>query len=287
MSLLSRRSLLAVSLAGGGLVFAGRPRVVAAAPASDLWPRWTTHDPASTLTVDHTAWDTFLSRYRSQNAAGVALVDYRAVTAADRQALDDYLQQLSSTPVDSLSRPEQFAYWANFYNALTVKVILDHYPVDSIRDIDISPGLFSNGPWGAKLVTVAGEALSLDDIEHRILRPIWQDPRIHYAVNCAAIGCPNLLPRALRPATLEADLETAARAYVNDPRGARVDADGDLVVSSIYDWFEEDFGGSEIGVLAHLRQYAEGPLADALAGRTRIDGDDYDWSLNQARATSG
>ncbi len=285
MPMLSRRLLLAAGLASGALVSAARP--ASAAPEPDLWPRWTAHDPASTLTVDHAAWNGFLARYRSEDAAGVARVNYRAVTPADRAALDGYLDLLQTTPVDSLSRPEQFAYWTNFYNALTVKVILDHYPVDSIRDIDISPGLFSNGPWGAKLVSVAGEELSLDDIEHRILRPIWQDPRIHYAVNCAAIGCPNLLPQALRPATLEADLEAAARAYVNDPRGARIDDDGDLVVSSIYDWFQEDFDDSEIGVLAHLRRYADGPLAAALAGRTRIDDDDYDWSLNETNAVSG
>ena len=285
MSLLSRRSILAAGLAGGALVTTARP--AGAAPASDLWPRWTTHDPDGTLSVDHATWDGFLSQYRREDAAGVARINYSAVTDADRRALDGYLQQLASTPVDSLSRPEQFAYWANFYNALTLQVILDHYPVDSIRDVDISPGLFSNGPWGAKLVTVAGEELSLDDMEHRILRPIWQDPRIHYAVNCAAVGCPNLLPQALRPATLETDLEAAARAYVNDPRGARIDGDGDLIVSSIYDWFEEDFGGSEVGVLAHLRRYADGPLVAALAGRTRIDDNDYDWTLNDTTSPAG
>ena len=101
------------------------------------------------------------------------------------------------------SRDEQLAYWINLYNALTVKVILDHYPVKSILDIDISPGWFSIGPWGKKLVAVEGVEISLDDIEHRILRPIWRDPRIHYALNCAAVGCPNLLREAFTGATAE------------------------------------------------------------------------------------
>ena len=158
-------------------------------------------------------------------------------------------------------------------------MIVDHFPVRTIRDIDISPGLFANGPWGAELVSVEGEPLSLDDIEHRILRPIWRDPRIHYAVNCAAIGCPNLNPVAFTADNTEQILDKAAVAYVNDPRGARFD-DGDLIVSSIYSWFEEDFGSSEAGVIAHLKRYARPPLSDQLSGRRDYSDHDYDWKLN-------
>ncbi len=107
---------------------------------------------------------------------------------------------LAATSADRLRRAEQFPFWINLYNALTVKVVLDHYPVEIIRDIDISPGLFADGPWGKKLVTVEGEALSLDDIEHRILRPIWKDPRLHYVLNCAALGVPIFSPGRLPPA---------------------------------------------------------------------------------------
>lgn len=173
------------------------------------------------------------------------------------------------------------AYWINLYNALTMQVVLEHYPVDSIRDIDISPGWFSDGPWGAKLVGVEGEQLTLDDIEHRILRPIWQDPRIHYAVNCAAVGCPNLQPEPYEGETVDEQLDRAARAYVNHPRGATVTG-GDLVVSSIYAWYEEDFGGSEQGVIDHLTAFAEPPLDRMLADFSAIDDDRYDWSLNDA-----
>lgn len=122
--------------------------------------------------------------------------------------------------------------------------------------------------------------MSLDDIEHGVMRPTFRDPRVHYAVNCASVGCPNLRPRAWRAASLEADLDDAARAFVNHPRGVSVLADGRLRVSSIYQWFREDFGGNEAGVIAHLRQHAAPPLAAQLAQAGSIAGHDYDWALN-------
>ena len=249
------------------------------APRADLWERWTRHDPASTRSVNHDAWEAFLARHLSPGPDGVNRVDYAAVDDASRSALEGYLERLAATPVSQLSRAEQQAFWINLYNALTVKVVLDHYPVASIRDIDISPGLFSSGPWGAKLVEVEGESLSLDDIEHRILRPIWRDPRIHYAVNCASIGCPNLASEAFTADNAERLLEAGARAYVNHPRGVSVQGDA-LVVSSIYEWFKEDFGGDDAGVIEHLRAYADDSLAGKLAGAARIEDDRYDWALN-------
>jgi hypothetical protein len=235
-------------------VAAGATLPADAAPKSELWPRWQAHDPASTLTVDHSAWSRLLQVYTGLDDAGIVRFDYGGVTGADRAGLDGYIASLSAAPVDSLARPEQLAYWVNLYNALTVRVILGYYPVDSILDIGISPGLFSIGPWGKKLVTVAGENLSLDDIEHRILRPIWRDPRIHYAVNCASIGCPNLKQTAYAAANLDATLDANARAYINYPRGVDMRF-GALTVSNIYDWFVQDFGDNEIGVPAHLRAY--------------------------------
>ena len=279
-----RRTLMRTALAGtvgaaGGLALVpGRPAL--AAPASELWPRWQPHDASSGDTVDHAAWSGFLARHLVAGGDGVNRLRY-AAARGDRAALDGYVTALEAVPVGRLNRAEQFAYWTNLYNALTVQVILDHYPVASIRDIDISPGLFANGPWGAQVATVEGTALTLDDIEHRILRPIWGDPRVHYAVNCAAIGCPNLQPTAFTGAALETMLETGARAYVNDPRGARLSG-GRLTASRIYDWFQEDFGGTEIGVIGHLRRYAAAPLQAGLAGIVDIDDFAYDWSLNDA-----
>ena len=162
--------------------------------------------------------------------------------------------------------------------------VLAHYPVDSIRDIDISPGLFANGPWGRTLIEIEGRPISLDDIEHRILRPIWRDPRIHYAVNCAALGCPNLAMTAYTATGKERLLMDSASAFVNHDRGSMI-ADGKLKVSSIYDWFDEDFGGSDAGVIAHLRQHAIGVRALGLETQTRIAGHAYDWRLNDKAGT--
>ena len=208
-------------------------------------------------------------------------VRYREVSRADRSALNRYLGDLSRTPISRYARAEQLPFWINLYNALTVRVVLDHYPVESIRAIRISPGWFSVGPWKKQLIDVEGVALSLDDIEHRILRPIWGDPRIHYAVNCAALGCPNLALEAYTGENSEALLDANARAYVNHMRGVALEGD-ELVVSSIYDWFQSDFGGDEAGVLAHLRRYAEPALRRALERRNRIDDYRYDWDLNEA-----
>jgi hypothetical protein len=271
-----RRLLIVLVLLGAG------HGTAVAAPRAELWERWQRHDPAATATVDHGAFDALLARHVRPGTDGVARFAYAAVTPDERSALAAYVARLEAMPVSALARPEQMAYWINLYNALTLKVVLDHYPVASIRDIGISPGLLARGPWGAKLVTVEGERLSLDDIEHRILRPIWRDPRIHYAVNCASIGCPDLRPAAWRAVSLDAELTAAAIAYVNHPRGVRLDGDR-LQVSSIYDWFAEDFGGDERGVIRHLRAYAAPELAKRLDGRTRIDRHGYDWALNEAR----
>lgn len=257
----------------------GMAAPIAAAPAADLWEYWSSHDPQSRETVDHASWSRFLSRYVMPSGDGINRVAYGTVRPADRAMLSAYLADLALVQVTGLSRGEQFAYWVNLYNALTVDVVLEHYPVDSIRDIDISPGLFANGPWGKALFEVEGAPVSLDDIEHRILRPVWRDPRIHYAVNCAAVGCPNLSPTAYTADTSERLLAEGATAYVNHDRGCRFE-NGKLHVSSIYRWFKEDFGGDDSGVIAHLKQHAKGERAQMLESKTRIAGHGYDWRLN-------
>lgn len=253
----------------------------AAAPAAEPWHHWERHHPGSTRTIDHDAWDLLLTRYLCASPDGVHRFRYRSVTAADRERLERYLNRLSGVAISAYNRPEQKAFWINLYNALTVQVVLDHYPVASIREIDISPGWFSVGPWRKKLIQVDDIDLSLDDIEHRILRPVWRDPRIHYAVNCAAIGCPNLQRRAFRGAGLAERLEEAARDYVNHPRAIAWSTDG-WTLSKIYQWFRDDFGGDESGVLDHIKRYADPALAATLNRSARVQRYRYDWSLNDA-----
>lgn len=253
-----------------------------AAPKADLWPRWEKNDPANKQKIDHSAWDAFLKKYIvAPHPSGINRVNYATVAPEDRTALANYVKSLESVAVSGYSRAEQRAYWINLYNAKTVELILTRFPVKSIRDINISPGVFSSGPWGAKLMTVEGEKLALDDIEHRILRPIWKDNRIHYAVNCASLGCPNLQPAAFTAENTESLLERGAREYVNHRRGVSLQS-GKLKVSSLYVWFQEDFGGSAEGLMEHWAKYAGKTLADALLSYSGGLEHDYDWRLNDA-----
>lgn len=234
------------------------------------------------------AYGQLLGKYVQAGSTGINTVDYAKWKAngADVDQLKGYIKGLTEQKPSSFGREAAFAYWANLYNALTLQVILDNYPVKSIKDIkSTGTGLFDVkaffGPWRTKLVKVEGKDLSLDDIEHTIMRPTFKDPRVHYSVNCASIGCPNLKATPWTAQNLEADLEAGAKAYVNHPRGVTVQPDGSLIVSSIYSWFKEDFGGNDEGVLAHLRKYAGPKLAEKLKGSPKIAGDDYDWSLNR------
>ena len=124
--------------------------VVAGAPRAEVWERWTVHDASSTARVDHTLWDTFVRAHVRRSADGIARVNYGSVTKADRSKLHDYVSQLSGTAVSAFNRTEQKAFWINLYNALTVQVVLDHYPVESIREISISPGFFTPEGNGTK-----------------------------------------------------------------------------------------------------------------------------------------
>ena len=248
-------------------------------PDAEPWAVWEAANDRSTDRIDHGDWQYILDTYVvSGNTDGINRFDYSAVSPADRARLQAYLEELSKLDPRSYSRAEQRAYWINLYNALTVEVVLQHYPVKSIRKIH--GGLLGTGPWKREPVTVAGRPLSLNDIEHRILRPIWRDPRIHYAVNCASLGCPNLSARAFTGANTEDMLDAAAKAYVNHRRGVAFD-DGRLTLSSIYDWFDVDFGGSETALLEHIARYAELELAQKLAGYDGRIRYDYDWGLNE------
>jgi len=245
----------------------------------EAWDIWEDNNPANTQAIDHSAWDGLLKKYIKQDATGLNRFAYGKVNAEDNKTLNSYIKTMSEIEISDRAKQVQFAYWVNMYNALTIKVILDNYPVKSIRDIDTS-GIFANGPWGSELVTIEEETLTLDDIEHGILRPIWKDPRIHYAVNCASIGCPNLSKDAFTAANTEKLLEQGAKAYINSPRGFEFDGD-ELIVSSIYKWFAYDFGNSEKGVIDHLSKYASAEQLEKLKATKKISDTDYDWGLNE------
>jgi Protein of unknown function, DUF547 len=248
-----------------------------AGPEAVLWKRWLAHDRAATTEVDHGAWETFLTHYVRIGPDNIHRVAYGEVTPADREALDAYLERLSDTVISRYNRTEQLAFWINLYNALVVDTVLEHYPIASIRDVEAS----AEGPFDLALIEVEGYALSLNDIQNRILRPIWRDPRVLYALSCAALGCPNLQPVPFTSRELDRQLSDAAMAYINDPRGARLE-DQDLVVSSLFRWYRGDFGGSDQTVIHHLMGFATPRLAMKLQQCNGIAGDHFDWRLNDA-----
>ncbi len=272
---------LVVLLSTSGVVLLPGASALRAAPRAELWQRWEAHDPASTQTIDHHAWEAFLTRYLRIGADGVHRIAYSRVTAADRAALDAYIAGLAALPISGYNRDEQLAYWINLYNALVVRVVLDHYPVASIRDIAPSSAPGSAGPWDAKLIEVEGAPISLSDIQNRILRPIWHDPRILYALSCGAVSCPSLQPEPYQADRLEHQLSKAAMVYINDPRCIQIDGNR-LSVSSLYRWYAADFGGSDTAIINHLMAYAEPKLAMTLERFDRITDDDFDWRLNDA-----
>jgi len=248
-----------------------------AAPESEAQEFWTKHDQNSTTEVSHDAWQDLLDTYLdADHQSGVNRFDYAGVSKEDRASLDDYLDALQDLDPRKLNKNEQLAYWINFYNALTVQVILEEYPVDSIRSIRFLTSPF--GPWDKNLVKVQGKKLSLNDIEHGILRPIWQDPRIHFAVNCASIGCPNLDEEVFTASNADELMQAAASSFINHTRGLEVKGNT-LVLSSIFDWYGGDFGSNEKEIIAYLAKFYQGDAAE-LSAISDVSYQ-YDWNLNK------
>ena len=268
-------ALAMAALLVGGQAARARPKAAAA---------WDASDERSDRRFDHGDWQQILDAYLLVRESEANRFDYAALGASerDRDRLESYLRALQAADPRKYSRAEQKAYWINFYNALTVRIVTDAYPAESIRKISRGwlSRRFLRGPWDDAHARVAGMEMTLNDIEHRILRPIWRDARIHYALNCASHGCPSLLPTAFTAANTEELLESGARAFVNSPRGVRFAGDGRLLLSSVYSWFREDFGDSREGVIRHLVRYADGPLADRLRAFDGSVDYEYDWSLN-------
>lgn len=249
--------------------------------------------PAWAGGVDHAPWDALLKRHvRWIEQGHASVVDYAGM-ARERALLDRYLATLSAVDraaFDRWPKQEQLAFLINAYNAFTVQLILSRYPaLASIKDLG---GLFQL-PWKKAFVPLLGQTRSLDDIEHGLIRGSgrYRDPRVHFAVNCASIGCPALRPQAYVAEGLEVQLEDQARRFLGDRSRNRF-ADGRLVVSPIFKWYREDFEQDDRGghtLPAFLARYARElglteTQANALgAGRIDITFGDYDWRLNDAK----
>ncbi len=245
---------------------------------------------AQAAAFDQSAWDALLKKHVTSLHDGRATqVDY-AGFAADRSLLKQYLAAVSAVApaeFDRWDRPAQLAFLINAYNANTVELILTAYPdVASIKDL----GSLLRSPWKKRFISLLGESRSLDDIEHGLIREAghYAEPRIHFAVNCASIGCPALRPEAYVGERLDAQLEDAAKSFLSDRTRNRLEGNA-LKVSSIFKWYRSDFekgwrGANNLaGFFVLYRQPLElddGAVNRLKAGKIDFDFLDYDWRLN-------
>ncbi len=221
--------------------------------------------------VDHSIFGELLGKHLRDGR-----VNYQEFKNEETR-LDEYLAYLETVDVDKLSKDEQFAFYTNAYNAWTIKLILTGYPgVKSIKEFGIP---LIRTPWEKELVRLKTGVLTLDEVEHDILRPRFKDPRVHFAINCAAKSCPPLYPEPFTGARLDEQLNDATRSFINDATQYRLEGE-ELHVSRIFKWFGEDFDNDP---LSFFRKYAEGALKEQLeSGKKDVDIEylDYDWSLN-------
>ena len=224
------------------------------------------------------AYEAVLERGLKPGPDGITLFDYAAAKSnGDHAVIEAYINEQVARKPSTMSEPEALAYWANLYNAVTLDVVLDAYPIKSIRQF----GAFNTGPWDRDVVTVEGRVMSLNDIEHGTMRKQYPTPYIHYMVNCASIGCPNLRTELWDAATLDADKKEAASDYINSNRGLELKGNT-ISISKIYKWYDEDFGTDE-QFREHLKTYARGERLAALNAGARLKGSHYDWDLNETK----
>jgi hypothetical protein len=220
--------------------------------------------------VDHNLYAGLLKQYVKDGA-----VDYQGFKN-EEATLDAYLKMLEQTNSQMLFRNEQLAFFINAYNAWTIKLVLGGYPgIKSIKDLG---GVLSS-PWKKKICRIDGRVISLDELEHKTIRPRFQDPRVHFAVNCASRSCPPLLSEPYQGNNLERQLDAATRGFINNPQSNRLVGET-LYVSKIFDWYKADF---KSGVVEFFLKYAEGDFRERLKAnidQLRIAYLDYDWSLN-------
>jgi hypothetical protein len=226
-------------------------------------------------TFDHSKFDRVLKKHVDDKG----LVDYNSI-AKDR-GFSEYMQSLQRAKVEEFSRDGQLAFWINAYNAVTIDKVIKKKPEKSVRETFI-PGVWT----GTKFFTsrehiVAGKRLSQDDIEHEILRAQFQDPRIHFAIICASMGCPPLPRIAYTEENVQTRLEEETRKYLNSPRGTRIDsAENTLHLSKLFDWFGSDFINKSGSVLTFMRPYLNEETLAFLGRDPMISYLEYNWALN-------
>ena len=215
------------------------------------------------LAADHSAFDALLKAHVS--SAGK--VDYAAIKSKVSE-LDNYLGYLSqNVPAEGSSKNERLAFWINAYNANTIKLIVDNYPVSSIMD------LYSGKAFDKKWIEIGGETLSLNDIENNKIRAKFNEPRIHFAVNCAAKSCPPILNKAWTVDNVESTLTARTKAFVNDAAYNKISS-GSVQISKIFEWYAKDFPSD---IVSYLNKYSNTPIDSG----AKVSFIEYDWELNK------
>ena len=225
--------------------------------------------------VSHKPFDEILQKYVDETG----LVNYKGI-GQERAKLKSYLKVLEENfPKDSWSDDEKLAYWINAYNAYTIDLILEHYPVKSIKDIGAKIKIpFVNTPWDIKFIKIDGEEMDLNNIEHGIIRKQFDEPRIHFALVCAAISCPKLQNKAYFPETLDAQLSDAAKDFLTDETKNEFVSTKKAYLSMLFNWYRGDFT-KETSLEEYLNKYSDVQLEK----RARIGFKDYDWALNEQK----
>ncbi|HEV7348820.1 DUF547 domain-containing protein [Telluribacter sp.] len=233
------------------------------APASDSAPSDVSHD----------VWDKLLKKHVDNKG----MVDYKGFKA-DRAELKKYLKQLSNNAPNpkTWSKDEQLAYWINAYNAYTIDLVLEHYPIKSIKDIGSSIKIpFVNTPWDIKFIEIGGKKMDLNNIEHGIIRKQFDDPRYHFALVCAALSCPPLRDEAYTPKELDKQLDDQGKSFLNNPRTNVVTKDK-ASVSKIFDWYGGDFK-KQMSIEKWINKYASTDLKEGGS----VSYMEYKWPLNE------
>lgn len=213
----------------------------------------------------HEKWNTLLKKHVAVNGD----VDYKSFNA-DSDTLNNYLKHLAQNPpAKNWTKNEKLTYYINLYNAGTVKLILDNYPLKSIKDI--------NSPWGKKRILIGEKKISLGDLEHKILRKM-NEPRIHFAINCASYSCPKLLNKAFTAKNLDKQLTAATRGFIFDMTKNEISTNKAIQLSKIFKWYKSDFTNN-----GSLIDYLNRFLEDKISENTKIEFLDYNWSLNEAK----
>ncbi|WP_438952404.1 DUF547 domain-containing protein [Porticoccus sp.] len=265
-------SVIVLSLAG----LLAASQTIAAQPEQS-WMFWAKSNEYNRDTVDHRQWNQLLGTHVVNTGQGVNRFRYGSVGKTEQKHLSDYIASLTKIDPRNYSRAEQKAYWLNLYNALTVKLIAENYPIKSIKDIDNqkSGGSLLNKP----LIQVADKPVSLSDIENRILRPIWKDHTIHFGLNCADMTCPGLLPQAFTGKNVQSLLKQSGRDFINKQNGVTL-KNGKLTAAGIFSQYRSDFAKDDKTMLKVFAHYADDRLALYLLGfQGQIDYI-HDYSLN-------